>query len=87
MSDASRQGTGAWRGGGTARVQAAGMSASGHHTAAGHDPSDPATAHTDRRAGYLALFAVYARMRAALENEVNFAVAGALAGSNCRIVV
>lgn len=55
----------------------------GQHTFAGHDPNDPATTHADRQAGYLALLAVYGRMHTALQGNVDFAVAGALAaGAN-----
>ncbi len=55
----------------------------GRHVADAYDPNDPATARTDRRAGYLALLAVYGQMPTALQANVDFAVAGALAvGSN-----
>lgn len=55
----------------------------GQHTTAWYDPNDPATARTDRQAGYLALLAVYGRMHTALQANIDFAVAGALAaGAN-----
>lgn len=55
----------------------------GQRTAAGRDPSDPATARDDRHAAYLALLNVFTQVRGALETNVEIALAGALAaGSN-----